>query len=98
MSFIDWLDSSIVEIIWLATLGIIGTTSMIFDLLLLLFIWLANYSWSDIFSSSPSYLESPKMASTTSVNLVTLDNLDEVWPRWDPADSNHLYALVDMGR
>ncbi|KAK3498066.1 Ppx/GppA phosphatase family-domain-containing protein [Neurospora hispaniola] len=37
------------------------------------------------------------MASTESVNLVTLDNLDEVWPRWDPADSNHLYALVDMG-
>lgn len=39
-----------------------------------------------------------KMASTASVNLVTLDNLTEVWPRWDPSDSNHLYALVDMGR
>ncbi|KAK3356253.1 Ppx/GppA phosphatase family-domain-containing protein [Neurospora tetraspora] len=37
------------------------------------------------------------MASTASVNGVTLDNLDKVWPRWDPADSNHLYALVDMG-
>ncbi|KAK3395977.1 Ppx/GppA phosphatase family-domain-containing protein [Sordaria brevicollis] len=37
------------------------------------------------------------MASTASVNIVTLDNLNEVWPRWDPSDSNHLYALVDMG-
>ncbi|KAK1776846.1 Ppx/GppA phosphatase family-domain-containing protein [Copromyces sp. CBS 386.78] len=37
------------------------------------------------------------MASTASVNLVTLDNLNEVWPRWDPAALNHLYALVDMG-
>jgi retrograde regulation protein 2 len=32
------------------------------------------------------------------VDIITLDNLDEKMPRWDPAGSNHLYALVDMGR
>ncbi|KAL0475802.1 rtg2-like protein [Neurospora intermedia] len=68
---------------------------MIFELCFLFFLWLSisSFSWSDI--SAPQFTQS--MASTESVNLVTLDNLDEVWPRWDPADSNHLYALVDMG-
>ncbi|ESA44407.1 hypothetical protein GE21DRAFT_2593 [Neurospora crassa] len=68
---------------------------MIFELCFLFFLWLSisSSSWSDI--SAPQFTQ--KMASTESVNLVTLDNLDEVWPRWDPADSNHLYALVDMG-
>ncbi|KAL2271280.1 hypothetical protein VTJ83DRAFT_651 [Remersonia thermophila] len=31
------------------------------------------------------------------VDVVTLDNLHEKLPRWDPAAPNHLYALVDMG-
>ncbi|KAK4128702.1 hypothetical protein N657DRAFT_629755 [Parathielavia appendiculata] len=30
--------------------------------------------------------------------IVTLENLEEKMPRWNPASSNHLYALVDMGR
>ncbi|KAL1841607.1 hypothetical protein VTJ49DRAFT_2300 [Mycothermus thermophilus] len=38
------------------------------------------------------------MASMDSlVDIVTLDNLQEKLPRWDPAGTNHLYALVDMG-
>jgi retrograde regulation protein 2 len=32
------------------------------------------------------------------VDIITLDNLDEKLPRWNPAGSSHLYALVDMGR
>ncbi|KAL2126949.1 hypothetical protein VTI74DRAFT_11578 [Chaetomium olivicolor] len=31
------------------------------------------------------------------VDIITLDNLAQKMPRWDPAGSNHLYALVDMG-
>ncbi|KAK3329045.1 Ppx/GppA phosphatase family-domain-containing protein [Apodospora peruviana] len=35
------------------------------------------------------------MGST--VDIITLANLAEKMPRWDPAASNHLFALVDMG-
>ncbi|KAH6650640.1 Ppx/GppA phosphatase family-domain-containing protein [Chaetomium tenue] len=31
------------------------------------------------------------------VDIITLENLDQKLPRWDPSGSNHLYALVDMG-
>ncbi|KAK1488101.1 Ppx/GppA phosphatase [Colletotrichum cuscutae] len=33
----------------------------------------------------------------TSADIITLDNFEELLPRWDPAGSNHLYAIVDMG-
>jgi retrograde regulation protein 2 len=33
------------------------------------------------------------------VDIITLDNLEQKMPRWDPAGSkSQLYALVDMGR
>jgi hypothetical protein len=32
------------------------------------------------------------------VDIITLDNLEQKLPRWDPDNNNHLYALVDMGR
>lgn len=32
------------------------------------------------------------------VDIVTLENLEQKLPRWSPDGSNHLYALVDMGR
>jgi retrograde regulation protein 2 len=32
------------------------------------------------------------------VDIITLENLEHKLPRWDPSGSNHLYALVDMGR
>ncbi|GKT41935.1 RGG repeats nuclear RNA binding protein B [Colletotrichum spaethianum] len=35
------------------------------------------------------------MASSS--DIITLDNFEQLLPRWDPAGSNHLYALVDMG-
>ncbi|KAK1991297.1 Ppx/GppA phosphatase [Colletotrichum falcatum] len=35
------------------------------------------------------------MASTS--DIITLDNFEQLLPRWDPAGTNHLYALVDMG-
>ncbi|KAK3393604.1 Ppx/GppA phosphatase family-domain-containing protein [Podospora didyma] len=31
------------------------------------------------------------------VDIVTLENLEQSMPRWSPANSSHLYALVDMG-
>ncbi|KAK4151672.1 Ppx/GppA phosphatase family-domain-containing protein [Chaetomidium leptoderma] len=31
------------------------------------------------------------------VDIITLENLEQKMPRWDPASPNHLYALVDMG-
>ncbi|KAH6853862.1 Ppx/GppA phosphatase family-domain-containing protein [Chaetomium sp. MPI-CAGE-AT-0009] len=31
------------------------------------------------------------------VDIITLENLEQKLPRWDPSGSNHLYALVDMG-
>ncbi len=31
------------------------------------------------------------------VDIITLDNLGEKMPRWNPSNSNHLYAVVDMG-
>ncbi|EGS18848.1 putative retrograde regulation protein [Thermochaetoides thermophila DSM 1495] len=31
------------------------------------------------------------------VDIITLDNLEQKLPRWDPDNNNHLYALVDMG-
>lgn len=34
----------------------------------------------------------------SAVDIVTLGNFEERMPRWDPSGSNHLYALVDMGR
>ncbi|KAM7207073.1 Ppx/GppA phosphatase family domain containing protein [Rhypophila sp. PSN 637] len=33
----------------------------------------------------------------TLADIITLENLQERLPRWDPASSNHLHALVDMG-
>ncbi|WYZ34553.1 hypothetical protein EsH8_I_000829 [Colletotrichum jinshuiense] len=30
-------------------------------------------------------------------DIITLDNFEQLLPRWDPAGPNHLYALVDMG-
>ncbi|KAK1958631.1 hypothetical protein LY78DRAFT_369908 [Colletotrichum sublineola] len=36
------------------------------------------------------------MASSS--DIITLDNFEQLLPRWDPAGTNHLYALVDMGR
>lgn len=36
------------------------------------------------------------MKSVTSI--VTLDNFTSKMPPWDPNLSNHLYAIVDMGR
>ncbi|KAK1687694.1 Ppx/GppA phosphatase [Colletotrichum godetiae] len=33
----------------------------------------------------------------TNADIITLDNFEELLPRWDPAGSNHLYAIVDMG-
>ncbi|KZL76036.1 retrograde regulation protein (Ppx/GppA phosphatase) [Colletotrichum tofieldiae] len=35
------------------------------------------------------------MASSS--DIITLDNFEQLLPRWDPAGPNHLYALVDMG-
>ncbi|KAK1978762.1 Ppx/GppA phosphatase [Colletotrichum cereale] len=35
------------------------------------------------------------MASSS--DIITLDNFEQLLPRWNPAGSNHLYALVDMG-
>lgn len=32
------------------------------------------------------------------VDIVTLENLEQKLFRWDSSKSNHLYALVDMGR
>ena len=32
------------------------------------------------------------------VDIITVENLHQKMPQWDPANSNHLYALVDMGR
>jgi retrograde regulation protein 2 len=32
------------------------------------------------------------------VDIITLENLEQKMPRWDPASPNQLYALVDMGR
>ncbi|KAK4202238.1 putative retrograde regulation protein [Triangularia verruculosa] len=34
---------------------------------------------------------------TSTVDIVTIDNYKEKLPRWDPAATNHRYALVDMG-
>lgn len=31
-------------------------------------------------------------------DILTLQNLEQKMPRWDPNGPNHLYALVDMGR
>lgn len=31
-------------------------------------------------------------------DIITLENLDEKMPRWDPESPTHLHALVDMGR
>ncbi|KAL2023225.1 hypothetical protein VTK56DRAFT_3348 [Thermocarpiscus australiensis] len=31
------------------------------------------------------------------VDIVTIENLQQKLPRWDPNSPNHLYALVDMG-
>lgn len=31
-------------------------------------------------------------------DIITLENMEEKMPRWDPTSSNHLHALVDMGR
>ncbi|KAK4454658.1 Ppx/GppA phosphatase family-domain-containing protein [Podospora aff. communis PSN243] len=31
------------------------------------------------------------------VDIVTLENVEEKMPRWDPANASHLFALVDMG-
>lgn len=33
-----------------------------------------------------------------SVDIITLDNFQSKMPKWDPKASNHLFALVDMGR
>ncbi|OHE93628.1 Ppx/GppA phosphatase [Colletotrichum orchidophilum] len=33
----------------------------------------------------------------TNSDIITLDNFEKLLPRWDPAGSNHLYAIVDMG-
>ncbi|KAK1639248.1 Ppx/GppA phosphatase [Colletotrichum phormii] len=33
----------------------------------------------------------------TNADIITLDNFEELLSRWDPAGSNHLYAIVDMG-
>lgn len=30
--------------------------------------------------------------------LITLDNVSEQLPLWQPADASHLHAVVDMGR
>jgi len=35
---------------------------------------------------------------TSAVDIITLENFEVRMPRWDPSESNHLYALVDMGR
>jgi len=35
---------------------------------------------------------------SAAADIVTLDNFEEKMPRWDYNSSNHLYALVDMGR
>jgi retrograde regulation protein 2 len=32
------------------------------------------------------------------VDIITIENLRQKMPRWDPVGSSHLYALVDMGR
>ncbi|KAJ4297242.1 retrograde regulation protein 2 [Collariella sp. IMI 366227] len=31
------------------------------------------------------------------VDIITVENLEQKMPRWDPSSPNHLYALVDMG-
>ncbi|KAK4034159.1 Ppx/GppA phosphatase family-domain-containing protein [Parachaetomium inaequale] len=31
------------------------------------------------------------------VDIITLDNLEQKLPRWDPSSASHLFALVDMG-
>lgn len=36
--------------------------------------------------------------TTSPLALVTIDNLVETLPSWDASDTNHLYAIVDMGR
>lgn len=46
----------------------------------------------------PSSLNTAVLKMGILVDIVTLDNLMEKMPRWDPNGSNHLYALVDMGR
>ncbi|KAF6805782.1 retrograde regulation protein 2 [Colletotrichum sojae] len=33
----------------------------------------------------------------SSSDIITLENFEQLLPRWDPAGPNHLYALVDMG-
>lgn len=30
-------------------------------------------------------------------DIVTLDNLSQKIPTWDPDDESHIYAVVDMG-
>ncbi|KAK5657060.1 hypothetical protein OQA88_3587 [Cercophora sp. LCS_1] len=34
---------------------------------------------------------------SVAADLITLDNFEEKMPRWEPGNSSHLYALVDMG-
>jgi hypothetical protein len=39
-----------------------------------------------------------KIRMTSPVDIITLENFESKMPRWNPSSSNHLYALVDMGR
>lgn len=32
------------------------------------------------------------------VDIITLENLEQKLPQWDPSSSSHFHALVDMGR
>lgn len=50
--------------------------------------------------ADPVHFTGPFLIITmdTLVDIITLDNLGQKMPRWDPAATNQLYALVDMGR
>jgi hypothetical protein len=47
---------------------------------------------------SPGIRQRSVVKMDTLVDIITLDNLEQKMPRWDPSSPSHLYALVDMGR
>ena len=57
--------------------------------LILLRVHPANYPAIDAVSD-------PAMASAS--DIISLDDFETKLPPWDPHGSNHLYAIVDMGR
>lgn len=56
-----------------------------------------RHAHCDASKHSPIYT-TPVFKMTAVTDIITLDNFQAKMPRWEPNLSNHLFALVDMGR